>query len=87
MLSNTKSQEDNIIITKQMDNRQLKHLPNWKRTGHDGIHEFWLKQLSNLKPRMAIQLNECLQEKNMPVWMTTDVIIKDTENGAEVSNF
>ena len=46
-------------------------MPNWKSPGPDGVQGSWIKDLSNLHNCIALQLDRCLQENNLPKWMVT----------------
>ena len=68
----------------------LKKVTNWKTPGHDGIHGFWFKTFTSIHKRMAQQLNRCLQETEVPDWMTkgiTTLIQKDPQKGNIPSNY
>ena len=68
----------------------LRKMPNWKSQSHDGIHGYWFKKITSIHERMAQQLNKCLQEANIPEWMTkgkSTLIQKDTRKGTIPSNY
>ena len=70
--------------------RKLKYTPNWKSPGPDGVQGYWLKNLSSIHQRLALQLNDCLQKGSVPAWMTTGktvLCVKDKSKGSLVSNF
>ena len=44
---------------------------NWKALGEDGVQRYWLKNLTSLHPRIAVQLYQILEgERPLPDWMT-----------------
>ena len=48
----------------------LKKMPNWKTSGLNGIHGFWFKKFTSIYDRLTTKINRCLQETNIPKWMT-----------------
>ena len=50
----------------------LKRISNWKTSGHDGIHGFWLKKFTSIHDRLALEINRCLQRAYVPEWMTKE---------------
>ena len=51
---------------------------NWKTPGHDGIND-----------RLALKMNRCLQEADVPEWMTkgkTTLVQKDHLKGTAPNN-
>ena len=51
---------------------------------------YWIKNLSNLHNSIALQLDRCLQENNLPKWMVTGktlLCIEEIQKGKLVSNF
>ena len=46
-------------------------MPNWKSPGPDGVQGYWIKNLRNFHGNIALQLDRCLQENNVPSWMVT----------------
>ena len=38
----------------------------------DGVRGCWIKNLSKLQNSVALQLDRCLQENNLPKWMVTE---------------
>ena len=61
-------------------------LSNWRAPGPDGIHTFWIKHLSSLHPRLAAQIQDCV-DGEVPRWLTlgrTVLIMKNKEVGPEV---
>ena len=67
--------QDNIHIEATKLKKQVKKMPNWKSPGHDGVQGYWIKNLSNLHGNIALQLDRCLQENNVPSWMVTPGVV------------
>ena len=63
--------QDNIHIEVTKLKKQVRKMPNWKSPGPDGIQGHWIKNLSNLHGNIALLLDRCLQENNVPSWMVT----------------
>ena len=69
------------VIHIDLQRMTLKKISNWKTPGYDGIHEFWFKKFTTILDRLALEINRCLQEAHVPVWMTKGritMIQKDT---------
>ena len=82
--------KDDIYIEIKKVRKQIRKMPNWKSPGPDGVQGYWIKNLSNLHNSIALQLNRCLQENNLPKWMVTGktlLYIKEIKKGNLVSNF
>ena len=58
--------QDNIHIEVTKLKKQVRKIPNWKSPGPDGVQGYWIKNLSNLHGNIALQLDTCLQENNVP---------------------
>ena len=41
-------------------------LPNWKTLGYDVVHGFWFKKSNSIDYTVAIGMNRCLQEVDVP---------------------
>ena len=81
--------QEKLVISVEMVSRQAAKMKNWKAAGPDQVHAFWLKELSTLHPRLAIQLQEVI-EGRIPEWLgkgRTVLIMKDKEKGAIVDNY
>ena len=50
--------------------KTLKKISNWKTPGHDGIRGFWFKKCTSIHDRLALEMNRCLQDAQVPDWMT-----------------
>ena len=78
--------EINIELLK----KTLKKISNWKTPGHDGIHGFWFKKFTSFHDKLALEMNRCLQDAQVPDWMTegnTTLIQKDLSKGTAPNNY
>ena len=63
----------------------MKGMANWKATGLDEDHAFWIKNFTKPHGRIAKHLQQCLTEGNVPEWMVlgrTNLAMKDEAKGA-----
>ena len=70
--------------------KTLKKISNWKTPGHDGIHGFWFKKFTSIHDRLALEINRCIQDAQVPDWMTkgkTTLIQKDPNKGTTPNNY
>ena len=58
--------QDDIHSEIKEARKQIRKMPNWKSSGSDGVQKYWIKNLSNLHNSIALQLDRCLQEYNLP---------------------
>ena len=82
--------QENIQIDLIKLKKQITRLPNRKSHGPDGVQGYWNKNLSAMHDRISNQLNECLQEESVPIWMVTGktlLYVKEIEKANIVSNF
>ena len=82
--------QDAMHIEIKKVRKQIRKMPNWKSPGPDGVQGYWIKNLSNFHNSIALQLDRCLQENNLPKWMVTGKIflrIKEIQKGNLASNF
>ena len=83
-------QQNDLIINLEKLGAALRKIPNWKASGPDNLQEFWLKNMTKLHERKAIQLQERLEGEGVPRWMTkgrTVSVIKDQTKGNAVGNY
>jgi len=69
--------------------KQVRKMKSWKAAGPDGVHAFWLKQLTTLHERLAMQLQATMDE-GVADWLTkgrTVLIMKDKEKRAVADNY
>ena len=50
--------------------KTLKKISNWKTPGHDGINGLWFKKFTPIHDRLALEMNRCLQDAQVPDSMT-----------------
>ena len=65
-------------------------MPNWKALGPDCVQGFWLKNFKSIQEGLRRNLQKCLVNGNVPMWMTKGRIIlmqKDKEKGKAASNY
>ena len=82
--------QDNIHIEVTKLKKQVRKMPNWKTPFPDGVQGYWIKNLNNLHGNIALQLDRCLQENNVPLWMVTGktlLCVKELEKGNAVAIF
>ena len=68
----------------------MRKMPNWKSPEPDGVQGYWIENLNNVHNSIALCLDRCLQENNLPKWMFTGkdlLCIKELQKGNLVSNF
>ena len=63
--------QERVVISVEKVTKQCRKMPNWKAPGKDGVQGYWIKNLSNLPERIAVQTNKILMEDDsLPAWMT-----------------
>ena len=65
-------------------------MPNWKAPGPDCVQGFWLKKFKSVQESLRRNLQKCLENGNVPMWMTkgrTILTQKDKEKGKAASNY
>ena len=63
--------QERVVISVEKVTKQCRKMPNWKTPGKDGVQGYWIKNLSNLPERIAVQTNKILMEDDsLPAWMT-----------------
>ena len=70
--------------------KTLKKISNRKTPGHDGTHGFCFKKFTSIQDRLALEMNRCLQDAQIPDWMTkgkTTLIQKDPSKGTAPNNY
>jgi len=58
-----------IVVTESVVGKAVKVLKNWRAAGPDGVHNFWIKHLTSLHPRLAVQIQDILRGE-VPEWFT-----------------
>ena len=83
------AQEDAKISLEKVK-KVVAKMPNWKPPGPDLVQGFWLRNFWSMHLIITHQLETCLQEGEVPAWMTTGrsvLIEKDKIKGKEASNY
>ena len=65
-------------------------MPNRKAPGPDCVQGFWLKNFKSIQEGLKRNLQNCLENGNVPVWMTkgrTIIMQKDKQKGKAASNY
>ena len=82
---------EKVEISQEMVKMQCRKMPNWKAPEKDGVQGYWLKNLTILHPRIAVQLSHIPDgEKPLQDWMTfgkTVLCQKDTAKGSAIDNY
>ena len=90
-MENEEHLQESVVISVEKARKQCRKMPNWKAPGKDGIQGYWIKNLSNLHERIAIQMNKILMGKDSPpAWMThgrTVLFQKDPRRGNVAENY
>ena len=59
-----------------MVTQQTRKVPNWKCPGPDGVHGYWLRNVSALRERKATQMDDMINNRmDIPKWMTSGKMI------------
>jgi len=78
--------QENLIITVADVKKMISKMPNWKSPGLDGVQGYWIKHLTELHMLIADHLQKCLDNGDVPEWMTsgnTALIMKDPAKGKQ----
>ena len=60
-----------MVISAEKVTKQCKKMPNWKVPGTDDIQDYWIKNLTNLHDRIAVQADKIsIRVDSLPAWMT-----------------
>ncbi|CAG4945703.1 unnamed protein product [Parnassius apollo] len=71
---------DLVIITPDDVAEVVRRAPNWKSSGLDGLHHYWLKGFMVCHAVLARQFQEALNQKSLPSLFTTGItslVLKD----------
>ena len=50
--------------------KQCRMMPNWKDSGKYGVQGYWIKNLSNLREQIAVQINNIkIRNDILPAWI------------------
>lgn len=81
---------DDVVISAEMIENQIKPAKKWSEPGPDELHGFWLKHLKSLHQCIAAQFNHLFQLSTTKDWMTADstfLIINDHQRGNKSCNY
>ena len=65
-------------------------MPNWKAPGPDCVQGFWLKNFKSIQEGLRRNLQKCLENGNVPMWMPKGreiLMQKDKEKDKSASNY
>ena len=67
-----------MVLTVEKVKKQNRKLPNCKASEKDSVQDYWVKNLSNLHERIAIQKNTILMRNDsLPAWIATSSRMDD----------
>ena len=70
---------------------QCRKMANWKAPKKEGVQEYWLKNLTSVHLRIAVQLNHILHgDRPLRDWITfgkTVLCQKDSSKGSAIDNY
>ena len=70
-LGNDKRLKEKVVISAEKVTKQCRMMPNWKVPGTDDIQDYWIKNLTNLHDRIAVQADKIsIRVDSLPAWMT-----------------
>ena len=61
-----------------------------KTPGHDGIHDIWFKKSNPIHDTLALDMNKCFQEVQVPDWLTKEkatLIQEDPSKGTAPNKY
>ena len=64
-LLNDKDRQERVAISVEKVTKQCRKVPNWKAPWKDCIQGCWIKNLSNVHGRIAVQINKILMEDDI----------------------
>ena len=82
--------QDDLSVPVDDVKKMIGKVSNWKSPGPDGVQGFWIKNLTTLHKLLGTHLQKCLEDGNVPKWMTsgrTDLIMKDQAKGRKPGNY
>ena len=85
-----KEKQEEVEITPETIKKILREMPNWKVPCPDFIQGFWLKNFKSIQERLKGNLQKCLENGNLTMWMTKERTIpmqKDKEKSKAASNY
>ena len=85
-----KEEQEEVEITPEKIKKILRKIQNWKAPGPDCVQGFWLKNFKSIQEDLGRNLQKCLENGNVSMWMTkgrTILMQKDKEKGKAASNY
>ena len=86
-----KHHQKRMVISYEKVTKQCRKMSSWKAPGKDGIEGLWIKNLSNLYKRIAVQINTLLMgDESLPAWMTHGLNVvcqKEPGKGNALENY
>ena len=79
-----------VTITVADVQQQMKNMKSWTAPGPDMIHTYWLKHLTAVHERLAVQMNQLLASGSHSDWLTqgrTVQVMKDPHKGTTPSSY
>ena len=69
-LVNDKHRQERMVANVEKVTKQCRKMPNWNVSGKDCVQGYWMKNLSNLRERIAVQINKILMgDDSLHAWM------------------
>ena len=63
-------EQEKVEITQEKI-KILRKMSNWKAPGPDCVQGFWLKIIKSIQEGLRRNLQKCLENGNLPMWMTS----------------
>ena len=79
VMSDTQQQKK-IEITVEKVQKMLQKIPNWKAPGPDMIQCYWFKNFRSIHIRLKQCYTDCLNNGQLPTWMTKGRTVIRTES-------
>ena len=77
-------------ITPENIKKILRKMPKWKAPGPDCVQGFWLKNVKIIKEGLSGNLQKCLKNGNLLMWMTKGrkiLMQKDKDKGMAAGSY
>ena len=84
------ARQNDIKMKVEDGEKQVKKTNNWKSSGPDGVHGYWIKNFPNLHERTLEKLDISLENGVVPEWMTkgrTSQVLKDRSKRGLIANY
>ena len=53
--------QERVVLSGESIAKKSRKMPNWKASRKDGVQGYWIKNISNLHERIAVQTNKILE--------------------------